>query len=862
MLTVPHPPWSDRKRLVAAILSDITKQQNPSYSDVCTFRADEANHGTTCCCTALHMVSKSLAKMLPRAANAVKNSNAVLPPAFVDLLRHALVWCKMHKCLNIKVLQILSSMAQAIAETVKAPVDSLSYGRLYFLMNDTLKGIQSTFAEVKSTVLDKLSTVHADDSVTLQAVIVQTEELLAQCALLWEARESNLRNDLQALSFNNEACDRLNSTLDQLHADHMLLEVEVAKQNTRILADVQNMLQHVWRGNILPVINPFGSRVSILGGLDSDLDICLALYERMADGSRRLIPVVIDSKKNKDKLRDRQHMWRTSSILMDIRKALYRSRVFKLVEMVAWSRVPIIKFVHLPTGVEIDICVGNELGLQNTLLLKAYCAADVRLHKFMLAVKQWAKARRINDAREGTLSSFSWCVLALYAAKHFKVPITPGFQLTEFAHRMLVDQAHLLSVEAVFCEGNRMFNLIPAADPNHETTPAHLLLHFFSLFGLADPHGFDYFQEIISIRGSERSKLSNALPLCMPPIDMDVDDENNDEENAEAVDKLSDSGDGEQVGAAGNNYLLRPWRIKIEDPFDCGDLGRVIDGPEHQQHIIGEFRRGVAIFLQELAIDAQCAWAKISELNIDLPVGGFCICTKCKSIGHVEQFCPVKHCSKCGKGGHAGTVCNIVTKGMAFATASDKSQARLLTFMPRPMAAAIALIEHEVAVLPAPTPAHPPVPKQRQQERKPVPPSAPADSELKAKRSAPKPQVAPVVKSVASSMATAVSMAQVGAAQNPSVGTMEGAAMDPPGNSAARRHRQNETRKRAHEKAHGAVQHIAGEVSPVPKKTAAPREERNGREGRGGRGRGRGRGGKESRTVEILATAGDGSLSK
>lgn len=53
-----------------------------------------------------------------------------------------------------------------------------------------------------------------------------------------------------------------------------------------------------------------------------------------------------------------------------------------------------------------DICFANPLGLMNTMLLDEYSGFDVRVSQLMYAVKKWASSLNINDASQGSLSSY------------------------------------------------------------------------------------------------------------------------------------------------------------------------------------------------------------------------------------------------------------------------------------------------------------------------------------------------------------------------------------------------------------------------------------------------------------------------
>lgn len=55
--------------------------------------------------------------------------------------------------------------------------------------------------------------------------------------------------------------------------------------------------------------------------------------------------------------------------------------------------------------------VGGVNVLLNTALLQYYGRVDARVRPLAFAIKYWAKRRGINDAANGTLSSYGTCIV-------------------------------------------------------------------------------------------------------------------------------------------------------------------------------------------------------------------------------------------------------------------------------------------------------------------------------------------------------------------------------------------------------------------------------------------------------------------
>jgi DNA polymerase sigma len=105
--------------------------------------------------------------------------------------------------------------------------------------------------------------------------------------------------------------------------------------------------------------------------------------------------------------------------------------VFAEVKAIPTARMPVVKFVHAATGIHADVTVNNRLALANTKLLRDYAAVDPRLRQLALAVKLWAKSRRVNDAYIGTLSSYAYVLMCISHLQRRSPPVLPVLQAME-----------------------------------------------------------------------------------------------------------------------------------------------------------------------------------------------------------------------------------------------------------------------------------------------------------------------------------------------------------------------------------------------------------------------------------------------
>ncbi|KAJ1939512.1 hypothetical protein FBU59_004096, partial [Linderina macrospora] len=80
---------------------------------------------------------------------------------------------------------------------------------------------------------------------------------------------------------------------------------------------------------------------------------------------------------------------------------------------ISQARVPMIECVDRATLKECDITLNNNMGHLKTACLAAYLKCDPRVGPLVIAVKHWAKCRRINDAANGMINSYGYTIMLL-----------------------------------------------------------------------------------------------------------------------------------------------------------------------------------------------------------------------------------------------------------------------------------------------------------------------------------------------------------------------------------------------------------------------------------------------------------------
>jgi len=208
-------------------------------------------------------------------------------------------------------------------------------------------------------------------------------------------------------------------------------------------------------------VKPFGSFLSNLYAKSGDLDVSVDLR----NGSR--LPI---SKKKKQ------------NALRELMKALQMRGVARCMEFIPTARVPILKYMSNHFGISCDVSVNNYPGQIKSRILYWIGTIDERFGDMVLLVKEWAKARNINDPKNGTLNSYSLCLLVIF---HFQTcepailpPLKDVFDVKAAEELVLYDENN---VDAL-CLANIERFLRQNAGHKNQSSLSHVLESFFHKF--------------------------------------------------------------------------------------------------------------------------------------------------------------------------------------------------------------------------------------------------------------------------------------------------------------------------------------------------------------------------------------------
>ncbi|GLH13520.1 Terminal uridylyltransferase Tailor [Gryllus bimaculatus] len=152
---------------------------------------------------------------------------------------------------------------------------------------------------------------------------------------------------------------------------------------------------------------PFGSRLANLGFPGCDLDLFLDCGN-MFNGEYGQTPI--------------QQRILAEAVL----KRLLQSEDFARIHSVLHARVPVLKFLHVPTGTRGDVAFRNGLGVQNSRLLCFLQTLDDRVRPLLLFLKRWARLQSLSLLTENyRLTSYALATLVVFFLQQLPEPVLP-----------------------------------------------------------------------------------------------------------------------------------------------------------------------------------------------------------------------------------------------------------------------------------------------------------------------------------------------------------------------------------------------------------------------------------------------------
>jgi len=175
---------------------------------------------------------------------------------------------------------------------------------------------------------------------------------------------------------------------------------------------------------------------------------------------------------------------------------LQESASFEVTNKVLHAKVPILR-LRFEGSLDIDLSCQNLKAVTNTRLLKAYASVDRRVRDVGIAAKLWAQANEVCGASSGSLSSYSFTLMAIYFLQVHPEVRLPHFDTAHFEadSKKKPDELVVKARKAWRCE----------------LTSVELLHRFFWFYA----SWFSWGEEVVSVRQGARLF---AYQDCFSPL--------------------------------------------------------------------------------------------------------------------------------------------------------------------------------------------------------------------------------------------------------------------------------------------------------------------------------------------------------
>ena len=208
---------------------------------------------------------------------------------------------------------------------------------------------------------------------------------------------------------------RLNLVFDceeQLEELSRMLNINVGDVQARV--EICRNMERTFSTNpqFRCAVYPFGSSINGLGFPGCDLDIYLDLAPAQPPAHARAalseVPLQIS---------EQQKVRIARRVLSDIKQICRMTAILS-------ARVPILKFIHRPTGIHCDISFKNRMSVMNTDYIRLCLTTDPRVRPVLMAVRFWAKYYGLAGGGGGLkMSSYALTILVITFLQQLEQPL-------------------------------------------------------------------------------------------------------------------------------------------------------------------------------------------------------------------------------------------------------------------------------------------------------------------------------------------------------------------------------------------------------------------------------------------------------
>lgn len=95
-------------------------------------------------------------------------------------------------------------------------------------------------------------------------------------------------------------------------------------------------------------------------------------------------------------------------------------------ELIASARVPVLRYRDPKAHVDVDITLGGDDATLLSRFIRRHLQVDNRVWELCMAVKYWARCRRISGAPEGYINAIGWTIMVIFFLQHVCTPSIAG----------------------------------------------------------------------------------------------------------------------------------------------------------------------------------------------------------------------------------------------------------------------------------------------------------------------------------------------------------------------------------------------------------------------------------------------------
>lgn len=303
-------------------------------------------------CSYLHTPSNTVRKTITAVENSSKRDVDIRTINLLENFSSVLKFLCIVKCPNRPAVEIVEEVAIQLYNIIVelSLTNYKCYAAVYYTLR-TLPSEMLSFIAVQQSAW--LSLEEGAGDIVRQDMIDRLKNASALTTAIETQYSAKERAyfEYSLVSYSDDAHRTLNYQLQDHYASVVRAVNDAGRQNVWILDELRKQLQTIFTDYTVE-LTAFGSRISHLGGLESDLDVSLSFYRvEAATNARRYRRICIDNR-GVPPGTPASHL-RTSRILNSMR-GIGRMGKFTVHEVITRARIPIVKLKHIATGVEVS----------------------------------------------------------------------------------------------------------------------------------------------------------------------------------------------------------------------------------------------------------------------------------------------------------------------------------------------------------------------------------------------------------------------------------------------------------------------------------------------------------------------------